>query len=345
MHDPSPALPATASAADAVLHPLTEPFDQFMLDVGSGHQLHVEQCGNPNGLPVIVLHGGPASGTSPQQRRFFDPARHRVVLFDQRGAGRSLPAGGLQNNATAHLLQDIEAIRARLSIDRWLVFGGSWGASLGVAYAAAWPERCRGLLLRGSFLTGDADLDWFFGGAGALLPVAWTSFAKQLDIEPTSIGQAGAGLALLGVLLQRLFSDDEAAAGTAASAWSAWEEALTQSWRGTAPTRSSDAVAAAPPTSPLLHKYRIQAHYLQHRCWLGEPELLRMARTLEGLPTTILHGRLDWICRPRNALALHLAIGGSRLQWVDAASHSPFDAPMAAAIVQAVNAMADAAAP
>ncbi len=362
MHAQSPAAlasaPSSAPAADAVLYPPIEPFDQFMLDVGGGHLLHVEQCGHPDGLPVIVLHGGPASGTSPLQRRFFDPASHRIVLFDQRGAGRSRPNGALHDNTTAHLLRDIESIRERLRIDRWLVFGGSWGASLGLAYAAVHRARCTGLLLRGSFLTGDADLDWFFGGAGMLLPVAWTRIAGALGFDPQHIGQPGAGIALMDLFARQLFADDAAVAGAAANAWNAWEEALTQGWRGVAPSDpglppapspapppAPDAAAiTAPPALPsLLHKYRIQSHYLQHRCWLGEAELLRLARTLDGVPTTILHGRLDWICRPANALALHRAIGGSTLRWIDAAGHSPFDAPMAAAIVQTVRDLTAAA--
>ncbi len=343
----------TAASSPEALFPAIEPLDQFMLDVGDGHRLQVEQCGRIDGAPVIVLHGGPASGTSPLQRRFFDPSVHRVVLFDQRGSGRSTPAGSLASNTTGHLIADIEAIRAQLGIDRWLVFGGSWGASLAVAYAAAHPERCRGLLLRGMFLTGDADLDWFFGAAGTLLPQAWGALAQSAGILDASPEQPGVGLVLMNALLARLLdSGDAGAAGAAAVAWMAWEDALSRAWRGLGPTPAAEAnqsssanTAGPPPASEPLNKYRVQAHYLRHRCWLGSAELLRMAGTLGSVPTRILHGRLDWICRPCNAHALHRALPGSQLEWVDATGHSPFDPPMAEAIVRAVRALHEAAGP
>ena len=348
MSSPAASAAVTPSSTPEVLFPPIEPFDSFMLDVGDGHRLHVEQCGHREGAPVIVLHGGPASGTSPLQRRFFDPAVHRVVLFDQRGSGRSTPAGEIAANTTGHLIDDIEAIRRRLGIERWLVFGGSWGASLGIAYAAAHPARCRGLLLRGMFLTDDADLDWFFGSAGALLPQAWEALAAAagLDAMPE---RAGVGLALMDELLRRILDGDGlVAASAAAVAWGRWEEALSGAWRGLGPqagrgTNGAAATGDAPPPSPPpaaadpLNKYRVQAHYLRHRCWLGAAELLRMAGTLGTVPAHILHGRLDWICRPGNAVALQRALPGSQLEWVDATGHSPFDPPMAEAIVQAVG--------
>lgn len=337
---------ATPPPTHEALFPPIEPFDQFMLDVGSGHRLHVEQCGHPEGAPVIVLHGGPASGTSPLQRRFFDPAVHRVVLFDQRGSGRSTPAGQIAENTTAHLVTDIEAIRRRLGIDRWLVFGGSWGASLAVAYAATHPTRCRALLLRGMFMTDNADLDWFFGSAGTLLPQSWEALAAAAGIDAVP-ERSGVGLTLMDELLLRILdSDDTAAASAAALAWGHWEDALSRGWRGLGSAAgnnegdaASTSAAPSPPAADLVNKYRVQGHYLRHRCWLGAAELLRMAGTLGAVPTYILHGRLDWICRPGNAVALQRALPGSQLTWVDATGHSPFDPPMADAIVQAVQAL------
>ena len=273
---------------------------------------------------------------------------HRVVLFDQRGSGRSTPAGEIAANTTAHLIADIEAIRSHLDIERWLVFGGSWGASLAIAYAATHPAHCRGLLLRGMFMTDDADLDWFFGNAGALVPQAWHALAATAELNAMP-ERAGVGLALMDELLRRILDGhDAAAADAAAAAWSQWEEILSRAWRGLGPTTAgseksapatSDAVPSPPPavaTDP-LNKYRVQGHYLRHRCWLGANELLRMASTLGAVPTHILHGRLDWICRPGNAVALQRALPGSQLEWIDATGHSPFDPPMAEAIVRAMQ--------
>ena len=344
----SPDLEDSAANQPGGLYPSIEPFAQRTLAVDAGHVVYVEQCGQPDGAPVVVLHGGPASGASPMQRRFFDPAVHRIVLFDQRGSGRSTPAGGIEGNDTAGLIRDIESIRTQLNIERWLVFGGSWGASLGIAYAAAHRERCRGLLLRGAFLTGDADLDWFFGGAGTLMPEAWERLARSVDCD-LAPERPGSGLAVMQALAERLLAneggeegrDADRAAVAAATAWKDWEDALSIGWRGggasTAPVPPSGAPSDPSALPALVPKYRIQAHYLRHRCWLGEAELLQMATQLERLPTRILHGRLDWICRPQNAVALHRAIGGSVLEWVDGASHSPFDSPMAEAIVRAVR--------
>ncbi len=353
MSSPAATDAANSPPAPEALFPPIEPFDQFVLDVGDGHRLHVEQCGNPAGAPVVVLHGGPASGTSPLQRRFFDPAVHRVVLFDQRGSGRSTPAGLIAANTTAHLIADIEAIRSRLGIERWLVFGGSWGASLAVAYAAAHPTRCRALLLRGMFLTDDADLDWFFGGAGTLLPQAWEALAAAAGVDAMP-ERAGIGLAVMDALLRQILdSDDAAAAPAAAVAWGRWEDAVSHAWRGLGPavadkqgeTPSTSAASQPAVAAGHLNKYRVQGHYLRHRCWLGKAELLRMAGTLGAVPTQLLHGRLDWICRPGNAVALQRALPGSQLVWVDATGHSPFDPPMAEAIVQAVQALHETAAP
>lgn len=319
--------PADAAPPDALLFPPAPPLEHGLLEVGDGHRLYFERCGNPEGLPVLFLHGGPGSGCSPRHRRFFDPARFHVVLFDQRGCGRSTPRGGCHANTTRELLDDIEHLRVHLGIDRWLVFGGSWGAALAVAYCSAHPLACLGAILRGSFLTGQADLDWFFGteGAAAICADAWSAFCAAL---PAALeGRA------LAALCASLGEDaDTQTAHAAAQAWAGWENALI------APGRAPAAPAApsAEEEAARVDKYRVQAHYLAHSCFLGEEAVLEAAGGMAGIPTAIVHGRLDLVCRARNALRLHAALPGSRLLLVDGAGHSPFDAPLTRALIDAL---------
>ncbi len=200
------------------LYPPIEPHDQGLLDVGEGHRIHYEVCGNPGGLPVVVLHGGPGSGASPLQRRFFDPAASRIVLFDQRGCGRSLPSGSLEGNDAAALVRDVERLRRHLGVQQWIVFGGSWGASLAIAYAASHPEACLGLVLRGVFLTGSRDLEWFFGGAAALLPQAWEDLVAAIGLDVAVSECEHAGHAVLQTLARRLASEEGGVAAPAAAA-------------------------------------------------------------------------------------------------------------------------------
>jgi proline iminopeptidase len=310
------------------------------MDTGEGHLIHYEQCGNPDGLPVVVLHGGPASGSSPMQRRFFDPALFRIVLFDQRGCGRSTPRGGVAGNDTAALLRDIEQLRRLLGIERWIVFGGSWGASLGIAYAADHLSSCGGLILRGAFLTGSRDLDWFFGGAGTLLPVAWQKLVSRIGLQLRLEECELAGHAVLDTLKRQLDAPDPAVAGAAAAAWASWEDAVSRPGAGTqASALPGDATPRPlPPSSrELIDKYRVQAHYLVHQCFLGEERLLALAQRLRSLPVQLVHGRLDWVCRPANAWLLHRAMPASRLTWVDHAGHSPYEPAMLGALAEAIK--------
>jgi proline iminopeptidase len=313
---------------DPCRFPPLEPWDQGLLDVGDGHALHYEQCGAAHGLPLLFLHGGPGSGCSPRHRRLFDPAGYRILLFDQRGCGRSTPRGGLRHNTTAHLVADIERLRVHLGIDRWLVCGGSWGASLALAYCAAHKPACLGLVLRGVFLTGRRDLAWFFDEARQLLPEEFDAFAAPAPKRRRRD--------LLGWYRRTLEGGDPQAALAAVRAWMRWEEALGQPGRRPSSATEAAIEAAAEPGAEeaerLLAKYRLQAHYLSRRCFLGEAHLLDCAARLHGLPTAILHGRLDLVCRPQNAWRVHQTAHGSRLLLVDGAGHSPFDPPMAAAL-------------
>lgn len=314
--------PANASTAGEALFPPIEPFATGVLDVGDGHRIYHEQCGSADGPAVLFLHGGPGSGCSPRHRQLLNP-RWRIVLFDQRGCGRSTPQGEWRSNTTADLVADIERLRAHLGIGQWLVFGGSWGASLALAYCAQHRSACRGALLRGIFLTGKADIDWFFNGAGPLLPEHWARLA--------SIAPAARRASLAAWYCERVASGDDEAAIEAVRHWMDWEEALSRPGFPPPAAGTTKRITAAAQ----LAKYRLQAHYLRHKCFMGEARALEFAHAMQGLPLAIVHGRLDLICRPANAWALHRAVPGSRLCFVDGAGHSPFDSPMAHALTAA----------
>ena len=317
---------APMSLSASPLHPPIAPYASAQVEVGDGHRLYVEQCGNPQGLPMVYLHGGPGSGCSARQRQFFDPGLYRAVLFDQRGCGRSLPPGALLHNHTDALVQDLETLRQHLGIARWLVVGGSWGAGLALAYAQAHPQACLGLLLRGVFLGRPSDIAWFFQGAAQLLPAAWQQLIDQVP------GHA-AGNAVLQWLHTGLHGDDAAHALACALAWEAWEQSLSQQRSVAARVLAQgDAEAAL-----LTDKYRIQSHYLIHQCFREGAGLVPRADALTGLPIAILHGRLDTICRPQAAQDLHQMLPGSRLQWVEGCGHNPFEPGNAAALVAAIG--------
>jgi len=300
------------------LFDVVEPFEHGSLPVPGGHRLALWQSGDPRGRPVLLLHGGPGSCASSMQRRFFDPALFRIVQFDQRGCGASEPAGETRHNHTAALLADIERIRGHLGIERWLVCGGSWGATLAAVYASAHRARIEGLLLRALFLAGRADLEWFFGVAGTLLPDAWQAF---LQLAPRSRRRR-----FMAWLWQVFERGDEALQVRVAGAWRAWEAALQG---GGAP---GGEVGEA-----VLRRYRLQAHYLARQCFLGEAAVLGAISRLHGLPVLLLHGRLDLVCRPVNSWRAWRSLAGSRLQWVDGAGHDPFAPAMAKAMVAAAG--------
>ncbi|ATE60806.1 prolyl aminopeptidase [Thauera sinica] len=299
-----------------------EPIDRGWLDVGDGHRIHYEQCGAADGPAAVFLHGGPGSGCSPRHRGLPGPG-WRVVLFDQRGCGRSTPHGECRSNTTADLVADIERLRTHLGIDRWLVFGGSWGASLALAYCAQHRDACLGAILRGIFLTGAGDIDWFFNGAGQLLPEHWATLA--------AIAPPDRRTALAAWYFDAVAGEDEEVRIDAVRRWMDWEEALSRPGSPPPPAGTASREAA----SARIAKYRLQAHYLRRECFMGESRALDFARGMQGLPTAILHGRLDLVCRPSNAWILHRALPGSRLQFVDGAGHSPFDTPMAQALAAA----------
>ena len=313
--------PPTATAA----------FDAGWLDVGHGHRLYYEQAGAADGIPIVLLHGGPGSGSNARQRDIADPARFRIVQFDQRGAGRSTPAGETAHNHTDALIADIEALREALGIGRWLVGGGSWGASLALAYAARHRERATGVFLRGTFLTGRDDLDWFFDGAGAFAPEAHEMFVR---VVPRRWHRNVVDW------LDRAFARGDPRCAEIAAAWQAYEMALSGDMPSTSrpnATVPTDAAAAA----RLVAKYRVQSHYLARKCFLGDAAVLRAANDLRGVPVAIVHGERDLVCRPENAWRVHRTCAGSRLAWAIGAGHSPWHPATFALSRSALDAFAE----
>lgn len=306
------------------LFPPVEPFSTGQLQVGDGHVLHYEQAGNPDGRPVLFLHGGPGSGCRPEHRRFFDPDRWRIVLFDQRGAGRSTPSGSLVANTTAHLVADIEALRARLGISRWVLFGGSWGSTLALAYAAAHPAACAGLILRGVWLARPRDIDWWMRGVRRIFPEYWEAFVGHLGPGERDDPVASYG---------RLLADpDPAIHMPAAIAWRGFDQKLSSLLPATDDP--------APPGPQTLAVARIEQHYVANRAFLADGELLRGVARFRGVPGAILHGRYDMIAPVDGAIALSRAWPEARLRIIEDGSHSTAEPAMRTALLDASDAFA-----
>jgi proline iminopeptidase len=277
------------------LYPEIEPRETGFLDVGDGHRLYWELSGNRDGKPVVFLHGGPGGGSNPLHRRQFDPARYNILVFDQRGAGKSTPYASLEANTTWHLVADIERLRAMVGVDKWMVFGGSWGSTLALAYAEAHPERVTELVLRGVFLFDQYELDWLYreGGASSLYPDGWDEFVAPIGVSERD--------GLVEAYRRLLTGDDEAAKLVAAKAWSKWE-AVTVTLLPSAETEehfTDPAVAIAVA--------RIENHYMANKGWLEKGQLLAGAEKLRGIPGVIVQGRHDCCTPPRAAWALKKA--------------------------------------
>ncbi len=298
------------------LYPPGEPYARGWLPRGF-HRVYYEESGNPRGFPVIVLHGGPGSGSNPATRAFFDPAFYRVVLFDQRGCGLSTPLGSVQENSLPFLLEDMEALRVHLGVKRWLVCGGSWGATLALAYARAHPYACAGLLLRGVFLGTEEEVQWYLQGLARFLPDAWETFSRAVP------GEEG----LLERYHRALHGADQDLALAAARAWEAYERRA---------MALMDPVShEPPPPDKLLAKARIQTHYLIHGCFLDPGGLLPGVAGMGSIPCTLVQGRLDLICPPVSAFRLTAAWPEARLILVEGGGHSASSPAMAEALLQA----------
>lgn len=298
---------------------MTPAFDEGQLATGDGHRLWYAQYGNPQGLPLFWLHGGPGSGASPRHAALVDLARYRLVLADQRGCGRSLPAGALEDNHTDLLVDDIERLRRHLGVERMLLGGGSWGATLALAHATRHGESLRGLVLRSAFLATPAEIAGFFD-----TPQCWQAFAL---IAPASTLAPGR---LLPWLAAQLASASMQTCRRIADALRRHEQAL----EGAANT------VAEPPDAALVQRYRIQAHYLRHGCFLNTDALLDALDALPAIPVAILHGDADRVCPPANAQRLQRCLPDSRLHSVPGAGHDPFHPAMAAALRQALDGFA-----
>ena len=313
-------------------YPAIEPYRTHRLPVDPPHVLHIEECGNPAGIPVLFLHGGPGAGCEPYHRRFFDPAAYRIVLFDQRGAGRSTPHAALEHNTTWDLVADIERIRTLLGVDRWLLFGGSWGSTLALAYAERHPERVRGLILRGIFLCRPWEIRWFYQeGANRVFPDYWEEFIAPIPRSERDD--------LLRAHYRRLTGADETARMECARAWSVWEGR-------TATLRPNQAVVdffASPHTA--LSLARIECHYFAHDTFLKPNQLLADATRLRDIPGIIVHGRYDIVCPLANAWDLRHAWPSATLEVVADAGHSAAEPGIAAALVRATDTMRDRLSP
>jgi proline iminopeptidase len=311
------------------MYPEIEPYRTQRVAVDALHSLYVEECGNPDGLPVIFLHGGPGSGMSPYHRRFFDPARYRIVLFDQRGTGQSTPFAELTDNTTWHLVGDIETIRERLGIERWVVFGGSWGSTLALAYAQTHAQRVLGLVLRGIFLGRPEELRWFNeldGGARQIFPERWERFVDFIPPNERS--------SMLDAYWQRLTSNDESTRIAAARAWSAWEGGSVSLQHD--PDGGGDFEDPHKAVSVAL----MEAHYFRHALFLEPDQLLRDVDKIRHIPATIVHGRYDIICPIKSAWDLSRA--WPQAAWrVVLAGHSASDPAIVDQLVQATDALVD----
>ncbi len=312
---------------DSTLYPPIAPYRSGTLAVDALHTLYWEECGNPNGVPVLFLHGGPGAGLSPPHRQFFDPAHYRIVLFDQRGAGQSTPLGEYRANTTQLLIADIEQLRHNMGIERWLVFGGSWGSTLALAYGQAHPERCSGFVLRGIFLCTPAEIDWFLNGIKWFFPDQHARFAAA--IPPQERNDLLAGYA------KRLFSDDPAVHTPAARTWSHYEGSCLHLLPHPEVAQQFESEAVG------LGVGRLEAHYFLHQGFLSEDQLIRNVHRIAHLPAVIIQGRYDVVCPPRSAVRLKAAWPQAVFHMIEDAGHSGFEPGIARALVAATDRFRD----
>ncbi|KAF3997219.1 prolyl aminopeptidase [Glaciimonas immobilis] len=309
-------------------YPPIAPHAHDLLDVGEGHHIYWEECGNPAGKPVIFLHGGPGAGCNENHRRLFDPRRYRVVLFDQRGCGRSIPHAHLEANTTWHLVDDIERLRILLNIERWQVFGGSWGSTLALAYAQAHPQRVTELIVRGIFTSRQKELDWFYQhGASMIFPEVWQGF-----IAPVAEAERGD---LMSAYHRLLHADDQVIRLEAAQAWSTWEG------HAISLLPNPDFVAEFSEAHHALAIARIENHYFVNKSFFAPDQLLLNAGKLHNIPGIIVQGRYDVICPPQTAWELHQAWPQSELIIVPDAGHSVTEPGILDQLIRATDRFAD----
>ncbi len=309
-----------------MLFPAILPDYSLNFRVSDVHELYIEECGNPEGLPVVFLHGGPGASCEPVHRRYFDPEQYRIILFDQRGCGKSRPHASLEDNTTQDLIADMEKIREKLGVEKWVIFGGSWGSTLALAYAEAHPDRVMGLILRGVFLCRKKDIDWFYQkGASRLFPDAWKAF-----LQPIPPGERDD---LINAFYRRLTSENELERMAAAKAWSCWE--------GSTATLKQDHAVLDYYTDPhiALSIARIECHYFINNCFLAENQLLENMQKIKHIPGFIVHGRYDVICPIDQAFELKECWPESHLNIVSDAGHAVSEHGISAALIESTNKM------
>lgn len=305
------------------LYPPIDPFDQRVIDMGDGHRIYVEQCGNPDGIPVVVLHGGPGGGCSPAMRRYFDPTAFRVILFDQRGCGRSRPHASVIQNTTWHLVNDIEVIRKELGISRWICFGGSWGATLALIYAITHPQRVAHLVLRGVFLATQQELDWFYGGgAGAFFPELWAKFVGAIPQDERHD--------LIAAYHRRLFSGNVMEETRFGRIWANWENALA--------SIHHDGPLGESPAEYARAFARLENHYFHNGGFLEEDGwILREKSRIKHIPATIIQGRYDMICPPVSAWKLAQGWDNCEIRLIPFAGHALSEPGISEGLVRAMD--------
>ena len=306
-----------------VLYPELKPYQRHSLKVSELHELYIDEAGDPDGVPVLFIHGGPGSGCDASSRRFYDPAFYRIVIFDQRGCGRSTPHGELSDNTTHALIADMEAIREHLGIESWVLFGGSWGSTLSLLYAQHHPQRVKALILRGIFLCRQRDFDWLYKeGANRIFPDYWEEFIKPIpQSERGDLAQA---------YYSRLLGDDELLRMGVAKAWSAWE--------GNCSKLRPSSTALAKFTKPhnALAMARIETHYFVNKGFIDENHILNNMQSIKDIPGRIVHGRYDMVCPLDNALSLHQQWPNSELVIVRDAGHSASEPGTVDALIRVV---------
>ncbi|GAB4294376.1 MAG: prolyl aminopeptidase [Methylophaga sp.] len=314
------------------LYPEIEPyqthvFHREQLSGGGQHQIYVEECGNPDGIPVVFLHGGPGSGCRPQHRRYFNPEKYRIVLFDQRGCGRSTPAGELENNSTAFLVEDMAFIRESLSIDKWMLFGGSWGATLALCYAREYPEHVLSMVLRGTFLGREQDINWVYaeGGASRLFPECWHQLVSDL---PEAQRQYP-----LQAYFDKLTDDDTSVQLAAAQKLNAWEGTIVM-------LREHEFEPDPDPQPALLPHSRIQLHYALNHCFIDDHPILDSIAAIQSIPAIVIHGRYDLVCPLQQSWELKQAWPEIDLRIVPLAGHAAGEPGLIDALVAATDELA-----
>jgi proline iminopeptidase len=305
------------------LFPAITPYSSGFLSLEHGHQMYWEQSGNPDGVPVLVVHGGPGAGCSPILRRYFDPDYYRIILFDQRGAGRSSPHGSIDNNTLAHLVGDMEVLRNHLRVDQWHLFGGSWGSTLALAYAATHAERCLSMILRGIFLLEDEEIDWWLYGIRAIFPEAWEQFAHFIPEDER--------LDLLDAYYKRLTGNDKKVALDAAIRWGLYESACSSL------IPNYETITTDEQKAHVLAMARIECHYFRNQKISKANSLLKQVEQFRAIPSVIIHGRYDAICPLATAYRLHQAWPEADYIVVPDGGHSALDPAIRSRLIEATE--------